>query len=176
MNLSSSGHTHRRHGHHQSSSPRVRTHVRVYKANDLGRNLLWDLLQLTNSPHRGDLRDDGTEAGSNFRSDILDRLEGRPFCEDTWALLAYDGDGVLIAWAMLRRHDRLLRTGAVNFYVSPDVRRTGVGAALDARLVLHAELSGISTLHARPWNAKSRAFFVRLGYSLQTPGFADKQL
>lgn len=144
--------------------------ISVHRFDDLSKITLRNLAFLTNSGDRGDVRDNGTSAGSLFRNQIDDRLMGESF-PNSHVVLAKE-HFKYAGWAMVTRHDidpdtgRKLHvpSGQVGFYVHPDFRRQGLGRSLLLEAQEVARKTGIGRLLANPWNKSSAAFFKSVGF------------
>jgi len=140
-----------------------------YRFDDLSPVVLRRLYDLTNSPDRGDVRDDGLSAGSLFRSQLDDRLMGESFPNSHVVLASHFR---YAGWCMVTRHDFDLETGRrltvpnamVGFYVRPEFRRQGVGKRLIQEASEVARKNGVGRLLANTWNKSSRSFFLSCGF------------
>jgi len=152
--------------------------LRVRRMIDLDRSTFDRLFSLTNSPLRGDHRDDPNmpTGGSSLR----DRLESHesgfePFGPTATAVLAYDGN-LLVGWALVKEHlfdDRGnmydLSTSFLDVYVCPTHRRLGLARALVSRSLEVARISGAARLMVNPWNASSSSFYRSMGFETLKP-------
>lgn len=151
------------------------------RLDDLGPTVLKRLHELTNSPLRGDVRDNGDGAGSHFRNVLDDALCGESH-PHSWVVVARDRFRVA-GWSMVTSHLRdpldgkrlSVPTGAVGFYVHPDFRRQGLGLCLIQEVSEVARINGMGRLLANPWNRTSNSFFQAAGFidiSPYIPGWA----
>jgi GNAT superfamily N-acetyltransferase len=140
-----------------------------HRFDDLPPIALRRLCGLTNDPDRGDIRDDGSWAGSLFRSQLDERLMGESFPNSHIVLATHFR---YAGWCMVTRHDLDPNTGrklqvpsaTVGFYVHPDFRRQGVGRRLIQEACEVAQKNGIGRLLANPWNQRSLSFFQSCGF------------
>lgn len=139
----------------------------VHRANSLGPYLLERLLLLTNHRARGDLCDDGSDAGSTLHHLLRSRLLGAPFPRGCWAIIAHDGPRI-VGWSMLTQYVRAIgvpSTGGIQFYIDPLRRRSGLARALLQQATVLSQRRGIRRLIGRPWNTCSEKFFSRMGFT-----------
>lgn len=140
---------------------------------------LRELLPLTNSPDRGDCRDDGRGAGSSFYEYLRGRLGGYVSNDHRWAIVAYE-NGEAIGWCMFGEIERdpssneLLNvpTALLGFYVAPSRRRTGLASDLLDEARKLARKIGRLRLMVQPWNRGSSAFFRSKGFVEHSPFIA----
>lgn len=143
---------------------------------------LKELRRLTNAASRGDLRDDGSPAGSAIRRRIDRHLKGEElFPEDCWAVTARLRDRSLAGWALLMRRDEdhhgtslSVPDGALGLYVDPTWRRCGIGSLLVQATREVARKNGMGRLLANPWNPHNSRFFEGQGFRVveeRVPGW-----
>jgi GNAT superfamily N-acetyltransferase len=148
----------------------MRPEVKVRRMGTLDSAMLARLKELTNNPHRGDLRDDGRQGGSSMREHIYDHIDG--LAPEAWALIAYPTSmrrtlADIGGWALLaldRDEPLVVRTGVVGFYVDPAFRRLGLGRGLIGEASQVARKNGMCRLVAHPWNRSSLSFFLSCGF------------
>lgn len=141
---------------------------RVHRANFLDLRMLERLKSLTNDPSRGDVRDDGTPAGSTFLELINERLSGNHFPRDCWIILAWDMTE-LVGWCMLSRVETSpvrsgWHMGNLGLYIRPDRRRLGYASGLIQAASEVARKNTMRSIVANPWNSSSHACFTRAGF------------
>ena len=142
---------------------------RVHRANDVTPRMLERLKNFTNDPSRGDVRDDGTYAGSSFETMLNDRLEGERFPRDSWIIIAWDLV-TIVGWCYLRRVETSAvraghAVGNVGLYVDPKRRRQGFAHGLIQEASAVARKHNMHTMVGNPWNAPSHACFTRAGFT-----------
>lgn len=118
------------------------------------------LYALTNDRLRGDVRDDGTRSGSQFRRQLDERTCGEKF-PHCWVVLARDRTE-LVGWCLVT----LGPVPEVGFYVDPGRRRHGIGSRLMKKATSLAAKKGAQRLVACPWNSSSQAFYERIGFEI----------
>lgn len=142
---------------------------RVHRANDVTHRMLERLKNFTNDPSRGDVRDDGTHAGSKLARLIDERLAGERFPRDTWIIIAWDLV-TIVGWSMLTRVETSavrsgFSVGDVGLYVHPQFRRQGFASGLIQESSEVARKHNMHTMVANPWNLSSHACFTRAGFT-----------
>jgi GNAT superfamily N-acetyltransferase len=126
-------------------------------------------VNLTNHETRGDCKDDGVPAGSQFKRLIDEANEGEVSTLDWHTVIAWPEGSRFpgpIAWCLLRPVRCYLPTLRIGTYTSPRWRRRNIGRVLINEAVRLAHQLGIQRVVASPWNDTSLGFFTSVGFEV----------
>lgn len=143
----------------------------IYRANHVHHDVLGQLKNFTNDPSRGDVRDNGSFAGSSFKRMIEDRIiYDISFPQDSWIIIARGESSTILGWCYVTRMETNSRRsghkiGTIGLYVDPKHRRKGIASSLIQEALEVAKNNRMHTIVGNPWNNSGTQCFTRAGFT-----------